>query len=341
MEWKYIVAIALAAIVALSGAAIAILIVWRGKPTNSSNDNNTTNSLEEDLGIPLVHDGPPLGNVILTTSDLRGQLYWPYTYLAWKEIIGVRPTLVVVTDQKIFNKNHWPHVQHVVRFHPEAGIPPKFQALCLRVMIPAMFSGQQDPIIMSANIHCLPLDKKGFHQEVLKSQMCILEAEEPATLPDYLVSYGRTWRDNIFPEVAEVAEAKVAGVAEAKVAGVVGAKVAGADRIVKNINDASIREKIRIWWTEYTTSASPSFENFVWKKLNHPIQRLFQDTPHHMEYPYFERTVEDHMYLDARLPATIQERGWERVVKKMLQEFTTVKDQKQERKVKWVDLEEK
>jgi hypothetical protein len=105
-----------------------------------------------------------LGRVLLACDLNRDYLdFWPSTRRAWKEIVGLDPTLVLVAprDEIPAKLRDDPAV---VAFEPLAGVHSAFQAQCIRLLYPALV--ETDRAVIIADIDLYPLRASYFHDPV-------------------------------------------------------------------------------------------------------------------------------------------------------------------------------
>jgi hypothetical protein len=105
-----------------------------------------------------------LGRVLLASDLNRDYLdFWPSTRTAWKEIVGLDATLVLVgTTDDI--PPHLVDDPDVIQFEPIAGVHSAFQAQCIRLLYPAMVETEGAVII--ADVDLYPLRASYFHDPV-------------------------------------------------------------------------------------------------------------------------------------------------------------------------------
>ncbi len=98
-----------------------------------------------------------LDRVILATDANQDYIqFWPIVSKAWKEIIGVRPTLALIADDDISIDES---LGDVLRFKPIEGIPTSLQAQAIRLLLPACFP---DDVCIISDIDMIPLSRDYF-----------------------------------------------------------------------------------------------------------------------------------------------------------------------------------
>lgn len=98
-----------------------------------------------------------LDRVILATNENPEYLdFWPVAAKAWKEFIGITPTLIVVGNKDLKVNTS---LGDVIYFEPVEGLPTSFQAQIIRLLLPTLFPN--DGCIIS-DIDQIPLSKKYF-----------------------------------------------------------------------------------------------------------------------------------------------------------------------------------
>ncbi len=99
----------------------------------------------------------------LVSCDLNKHYldFWPIVYFAWKHIVGIECTLVLIAEEipedLLFKEN-------VVLFKPIDGINTIFTAQCIRLLYPCLLEGEEGIII--SDIDMIPLDKKYFIETI-------------------------------------------------------------------------------------------------------------------------------------------------------------------------------
>lgn len=86
--------------------------------------------------------------------------FWPIVARAWKELIGVQPTLALIAPADVVVDET---VGDVIRFEPLPGIPTALQAQVIRLLLPALFP--DDGCVIS-DIDMIPINKKYFIDSV-------------------------------------------------------------------------------------------------------------------------------------------------------------------------------
>jgi hypothetical protein len=98
-----------------------------------------------------------LDRVILATDANPNYIeFWPIVAKAWKEIIGLQPTLALIAPSEVQIDET---LGDVIRFEPIEGIPTSFYAQCIRLLLPFLFPN--DGCIVS-DIDLIPLNKNYF-----------------------------------------------------------------------------------------------------------------------------------------------------------------------------------
>ncbi len=82
--------------------------------------------------------------------------FWPLVARAWQQLIGVRPTLLLIADDTVEVDES---VGDVIRFQPIPGVPTATHAQCIRLLAPAYF---EDDVCIISDIDMLPLSKAYF-----------------------------------------------------------------------------------------------------------------------------------------------------------------------------------
>jgi hypothetical protein len=98
-----------------------------------------------------------LNRAILATDAHPDYIeFWPTVARAWKEIVGITPTLLLVAPDDVQVDTS---LGDVIRFEPIEGIPTAFQAQVIRLLAPALFP--EDVCILS-DIDMIPLNRSYF-----------------------------------------------------------------------------------------------------------------------------------------------------------------------------------
>lgn len=99
----------------------------------------------------------PLDRVILATDNNPNYIeFWPLVAKAWKEVVGIKPTLALIATQDVKVDES---LGDVIRFEPIPGIPTSLQAQCIRLLLPAYFP--EDVCIVS-DIDMMPMQRDYF-----------------------------------------------------------------------------------------------------------------------------------------------------------------------------------
>ncbi|HLB40602.1 MAG TPA: hypothetical protein VJJ83_02325, partial [Candidatus Babeliales bacterium] len=78
-----------------------------------------------------------LDRVILSTDNKPEYIqFWPIVARAWQELVGLRPTLVLVADESVQVDTS---LGDVIRFQPVPEVPTGLQAQVLRLFLPVLF----------------------------------------------------------------------------------------------------------------------------------------------------------------------------------------------------------
>lgn len=132
------------------------------------------------LVTPLALTGFRLNRVILSTDNKPEYIqFWPIIARAWQELVGLRPTLVLVANDQVQVDTT---LGDVIRFTPVPGVPTGLQAQVLRLLLPALFP--DDGCIIS-DIDMLPLQKNFFLQTVAPYSAQQLVIYRAQAYPEY------------------------------------------------------------------------------------------------------------------------------------------------------------
>ena len=99
--------------------------------------------------------------VILSANNDSMYLdFWPYTAKAWKQLIGIKPTLALIGDETVKVDES---LGDVIRFKPIPGVPTGLHAQLIRLLVPAYFPNEYCII---SDIDQLPIKKSYFIDQV-------------------------------------------------------------------------------------------------------------------------------------------------------------------------------
>lgn len=95
---------------------------------------------------------------VIVASDANPMYldFWPLVARAWKEVVGLKPTLVLIADSTVTVDET---IGDVIRFEPIPGISTALQAQVIRHLAPAYF--EEEGCIIS-DMDMIPLSKKYF-----------------------------------------------------------------------------------------------------------------------------------------------------------------------------------
>lgn len=102
-----------------------------------------------------------LDRVILTCNDDPAYLeLWPLAARAWRDIVGVKPTLALVAQDEV---NVDETIGDVIRFKPIDGVSTTLQAQYIRLLLPCLFP---DEVCIVGDIDLIPLQERFFTKYV-------------------------------------------------------------------------------------------------------------------------------------------------------------------------------
>lgn len=102
-----------------------------------------------------------IDRVILATDANPNYIqFWPIVAQAWKEIVGVRPTLILVAPKSVYVDETY---GDVIYFEPIDTIPTSYQAQVIRLFAPTLFP---DDVCIISDIDMLPLQSTYFVEQV-------------------------------------------------------------------------------------------------------------------------------------------------------------------------------
>jgi len=103
-----------------------------------------------------------IDRVILSSNENPNYIqFWPIVARAWKEIIGVKPTLCFITDNKQTTVDE--SLGDVLYFKPIPGVSTVTHAQVIRLLAPAYFPNE---VCIIADIDMLPLSRAFFVNKV-------------------------------------------------------------------------------------------------------------------------------------------------------------------------------
>ena len=100
--------------------------------------------------------------------------FWPMVSRAWSTIVGVRPTLALISDKDIQIDQTY---GEVIRIKPIEGISTAFQSQVIRLLLPFYF---QNEVCLISDIDMIPLQKNYFLDAVATiANNCLVIYREP------------------------------------------------------------------------------------------------------------------------------------------------------------------
>ncbi len=102
-----------------------------------------------------------IDRVILSTDNHPSYIeFWPIVAKAWKELIGIKPTLALIADSSIRVDET---LGDIIRFEPIPNIPTSLQAQVIRLLLPAYFENE---VCIISDIDMIPLNKEYFFESI-------------------------------------------------------------------------------------------------------------------------------------------------------------------------------
>lgn len=150
---------------------------------------------------PLRRGRAPLSleRVLLACDLNRGYLdFWPSTRRAWKEIVGIEASLVLVSSADDVPAELRGDAD-VIRFDPLPHVHPTFQAQCIRLLYPALI--ETEGAVMIADIDLYPLRASYFHDPLrrLDERFFVVYRDERLDRHEVDIMFNAarpaTWRD--------------------------------------------------------------------------------------------------------------------------------------------------
>jgi hypothetical protein len=145
-----------------------------------------------------IVQGFTLHRVILATDNHENYIqFWPIVAKAWKEVIGIQPTLALIADESVKVDET---LGDVIRFEPIDGVPTSLYAQCIRLLLPAYF--ENEGCIVS-DIDMIPLSKEYFHSGVRDADPDqfvvyrdkVYHPQTPQFQMCYCAAYGNVWKE--------------------------------------------------------------------------------------------------------------------------------------------------
>lgn len=105
--------------------------------------------------------GLKIDRVILSTTVHPNYIeFWPLVARIWRDHLGIKPTLALISDTDIpINKT----LGDVIQFHIIPGIGAGHQAQMIRMLLPILFENE---VCLVADIDILPIDKSFFITQI-------------------------------------------------------------------------------------------------------------------------------------------------------------------------------
>lgn len=140
-----------------------------------------------------------IDRVILATDNNPLYIeFWPIVAQAWKERIGVQPTLALIASSDVCVDES---LGDVIRFEPLPGIPTSLQAQTIRLLLPAYFP---DEVCIISDIDMIPLSKEYFVDSVAGiPDDAFVSYREVADIPKYPMCYVAA-KGSVFKEIFQI-----------------------------------------------------------------------------------------------------------------------------------------
>lgn len=98
-----------------------------------------------------------IDRVIMATDTNTDYIeFWPIVAKAWKEIVGIKPTLALIANKDVKIDET---IGDVIRFEPIEGVTTGLYAQAIRLLLPAYFP---DEVCLTSDIDLVPLNKEYF-----------------------------------------------------------------------------------------------------------------------------------------------------------------------------------
>jgi hypothetical protein len=88
--------------------------------------------------------------------------FWPIVSKAWKELIGVKPTLIFIGPKTVHLNTQY---GEIVYFEPIKNLPTSFQAMAIRPLAAALFPND---VCIISDLDMIPINKEYFQKTVEK-----------------------------------------------------------------------------------------------------------------------------------------------------------------------------
>ena len=139
-----------------------------------------------------------LDRVILSTDANPHYLeFWPIVARAWREVMGVKPTLALIASKDVTVDES---LGDVIRFEPIPGIPTSLYAQVIRLLLPILFENE---VCVISDIDSIPLSKEFFTETItLIPDDCFVIYRDRALLqyPEYAMCYNAA-KGKVFQEI--------------------------------------------------------------------------------------------------------------------------------------------
>lgn len=140
-----------------------------------------------------------IDRVILATDNNPAYIeFWPVVAKAWKERIGVQPTLALIASNDVQVDES---LGDIMRFEPLPGIPTSLQAQTIRLLLPAYFP---DEVCILSDIDMIPLSKEYFVDSIAQlPDDAFVVYRQVADIPKFPMCYVAA-KGSIFKEVFQI-----------------------------------------------------------------------------------------------------------------------------------------
>jgi len=135
--------------------------------------------------------------------------FWPVVYDAWKNIIGIECTLVLIADEI---PQDIQHKENIVLFKPIPGIHTAFTAQCIRLLYPCLLEGEEGVIL--SDMDMIPTYKKYFVDTIADLPADTFYSYRGIHHPEkqiwicYVVAHPSVWKEifkiNSFEDIVDI-----------------------------------------------------------------------------------------------------------------------------------------
>jgi len=117
--------------------------------------------------------------IVSTDANPMYMDFWPIVAQAWKEIVGIKPTLALIAPADVEIDES---LGDVIRFEPIEGISTALQAQVIRLLLPILF---KDEVCIISDIDMIPLSKSFYVNTIAEIPDDCFVVYKSSALPQY------------------------------------------------------------------------------------------------------------------------------------------------------------